>query len=113
MSLNGHLVEEEGAGEDVVVVEEEVTVVLNLTMKLSKMERTMDTMLLNSIVSMMMEVWIMSVEEEGAGVEEDDVVVVEEEVTMVINLTMSLNKMEETMVTLPLLDGIMGMMMEV
>lgn len=60
-SLSSHLVEEEGAGEDVVVVEEEV-MVLNLTTKLSKMEGTMDTML-HSIVSMMMEVWIMSVEE--------------------------------------------------
>lgn len=60
-SLSSHLVEEEGAGEDVVVVEEEV-MVINLTTKLSKMEGTMDTML-HSIVSMMMEVWIMSVEE--------------------------------------------------
>ena len=113
-SLSRHLVEEEGEGEDVVVVEEEVTVLLNLTTKLSKMEGTMDTMLrLNSIVSMTMEVWIMSVEEEGAGQEEDDVVVVEEEVTVVPNLTMKLHTREETMVTLPLLQGIMGMMMEV
>lgn len=111
-SLNGHLVEEEGAGEDVVVEEEEVTVLLNLTMKLSKMEGTMDTMLLNSTVSMMMEVWIMNVEE-VAGEEEDAVVVVEEEVTTVINLTMKLNKLEETMVTPPLLQENMGMMMEV
>lgn len=111
-SLSSHLVEEEVAGEDVVVVEEEV-MVLNLTTKLSKMEGTMDTMLLNSIVSMMMEVGIMSVEEEGAGEEEDDVVAVEEEVTTVLLLTMKINKVEETMVTLLLLQGIMGMMMEV
>lgn len=40
-------------------------------------------------------------------------VAVEEEVTMVLLLTTKLNMMEETMATVPLLQGIMGMMMEV
>lgn len=47
-SLSGHLVEEEGEGEEVhaVVVEEEVSMVLHNTMKLSMMGETTDTVLL-------------------------------------------------------------------
>ena len=112
-SLSGYLGEEDvvAVGEvDAVVVEEEVTMVI-LTMKLNKMEEIMDTMVvLHSIMGMMMEVWSLSghmVEEEGAG-EEVDEVVVEEEVSMVLHLTMKLNKTEETMVLLHMIMSTMG-----
>ena len=120
-NLSGHLVEEEeGAGEveDVVVVGEEVTVFLHHTMKLNKMEETMETMLLlHNIMTMMMEVWSLSgghllEEEEGAGEEDDVVVVVEEEVSMLLHHTMKLNNMEETMETMLLiLNRIMDMIL--
>ena len=116
-NLSDHLVEEEEGGEveDVVLVEEEVTVDLHHTMKLNKMEEIMETMLLllHSTMSMMMEVWSLSghlVEEEEAAGEEDDVaVVVEEEVSMLLNHTMKLNNMEETMNTI--LNRSMDMML--
>lgn len=116
LSVSGHLEEEEAVGEeDVVVEEEEVTMVPHITMKLNKMEETMDTtmLLLHRIVSMVMEAWSLRghmVEEEGVG-EEEDVVVVEEEVTMVPHLTMKLNMMEETTDTMVLLNMIMDMML--
>jgi len=116
LSLSGHLEEEEGVGEEeCAVVEEEEVTMLHVTMKLSKMEETMDTtmLLLHRIVSMVMEVWSLRghmVEEEGVA-EEEDVVVVEEEVTMVPNLTMKLNTREETTdTTMVLLNMIMDMM---
>ncbi|CAH8390966.1 unnamed protein product [Eruca vesicaria subsp. sativa] len=77
-SLSGHLGEEEGAGEEVhvVVVEEEVSVVLHLTMKLIMMRETTDTMHLNRIMDTMLLLRaVEDVEVEGEVVEEEEAVV--------------------------------------